>query len=467
MLYKILLKTNKISILLTLFSMVLYAIFAYSITRTDYLKLIILYAILFFLFYKLIINNKNNFYYLAIIALVFRLIFLLAIPNLSQDFYRFIWDGRMILNGFNPYLYTPESFISKGSFPVNQAQELYLGMKPLNASHFTNYPPINQLCFSLASLFANTSIVGSAAVLRLLIIAADLGTLYFGKKLLKKLNVPINTIFLYVLNPFIIIELTGNLHFESVMIFFLIWSLYLLHVGQWRWSAMLIACSISTKLVPLIFLPLFIRWFIPTINPSKIFKEYLPHLKKLITFYTIIGVFVFLMFLPFFSLEFISNYSKTVGLWFGNFEFNASLYYIAREIGYLFRGWNEIAIISKILPVFVFLFVLYLALFKKNPSIKTLAPHLLMAFTFYLFMSTTIHPWYIATLLIISLFTNYKFPLIWSGVIVLSYMAYANSNNSENLWIIGLEYLAVYGYFIWEVFIKKNPQINSKNKLTP
>ena len=86
------------------------------------------------------------------LAFAFRAVFILAIPNLSQDFYRFIWDGRMILEGINPYLNTVESFISRGVFPVSQAQELYDGMGTLNASHFTNYPPIKQLCFVLAGL---------------------------------------------------------------------------------------------------------------------------------------------------------------------------------------------------------------------------------------------------------------------------------------------------------------------------
>ncbi len=78
---------------------------------------------------------------------------------------------------------------------------------------------------------------------------------------------------------------------------------------------------------------------------------------------------------------------------------------------------------------------------------------MLLVLAFYFFTATTVHPWYLATLLILSIFTNYKFPLVWSFVIILSYLAYANGNN-ENLWIIGLEYIIVYGVFIWDVFLK-------------
>jgi len=177
-----------------------------------------------------------------------------------------------------------------------------------------------------------------------------------------------------------------------------------------------------------------------------------------------IGITTLLLFAPFFSTQFINNYAQTVGLWFSNFEFNASIYYIAREVGYLFRGWNEIAIIGKILPIIVVVFILCLSLFKKHTDTKKLITAMLFAFTVYLFLSTTVHPWYVATILILSVFTNYKFPLVWSFIIIISYLAYANTNNTENLWIIGLEYLVVYAVFIWEVFFNKKthmPIINS------
>jgi hypothetical protein len=84
---------------------------------------------------------------------------------------------------------------------------------------------------------------------------------------------------------------------------------------------------------------------------------------------------------------------------------------------------------------------------------------MLFVLTFYYFTATTVHPWYIATLLILSVFTKYKFPVVWSFIIVLSYLAYANNDNTENLWIIGLEYVIVYGVFIWEVFLKSQKKM--------
>ncbi|BAO76038.1 mannosyltransferase [Winogradskyella sp. PG-2] len=448
-------KYHKIPLLFILLSSIFYLSFAYDVVRTDITKLLLLYITLFVFAFKIIKTTGFYFRLLVISAILFRLLFLFAIPNLSQDFYRFVWDGRMILEGFNPYLYTPDSFIQNGEFPISEAQELYNGMGSLSASHFTNYPPLNQLCFTIAAFFSGKSILGSVVVMRTLIIAADIGTLYIGKKLLERLKLPSNRIFWYILNPFIIIELTGNLHFEGIMIFFLVWSLYLLHSGKWKWAAFILACSISVKLIPLMFLPLFFYWFAKK-------RTSFNGLKNLTVFYLIIGIAIILFFLPFFSMEFINNYSKTVGLWFGNFEFNASIYYIAREIGYTITGYNEIAIIGKILPLISLLIILGLSFLKQNTTLPKLTASILLAFTCYLFLSTTVHPWYIATLVVLCIFTNYRFPLIWSLVMILSYLSYVaigTSDKSENLWVIGLEYSIVFFAFIWEVVLKKEIKI--------
>ncbi|WP_299113516.1 mannosyltransferase [uncultured Winogradskyella sp.] len=468
-------KYQKTPLLCLLISIVLYASFAYNLVRTEATKLVLLYISLFVLAYILKKSAGFNFGFLVLASVIIRLVFLPAIPNLSQDFYRFIWDGRMLFEGYNPYLHLPESFIKNGEFPIAQAKELYDGMGKLSASHFTNYPPINQLCFYIAALFSGKSITGAAITMRLIIIAADIGTLYFGKKLLEALKLPSSRIWWYILNPFIIIELTGNLHFEGVMIFFLIWSLYLLHSGKWQWAAVVLACSISVKLIPLMFLPIFYWWFTPTsLRPRSVTtpseenikqKKWIPEKSafiKLVGFYTIVLVTTIILFIPFFSMEFVNNYAETVGLWFNNFEFNASIYYLAREIGYAITGYNEIKIIGRILPIVALLIILGFAFFKKNSTIPKLTSSILIAFTCYLFLSTTVHPWYLATLVALCLFTNYRFPIVWSLVIILSYLAYLSigtADKSENLWIIAIEYSIVFFAFIWEVILKKKIKI--------
>ena len=449
------------TILAVVFTIVLYFFFAYFIERENFYQLASQYLLLFIPFFYFLKFEPKNFSFLVGIAILFRLVFLFAIPNLSQDFYRFIWDGRMILEGFNPYISLPETFIQERSLPINQAVELYQGMGELNGSHFTNYPPINQLNFLIAALLSNSSILGAAIVFRLQIILADIGIIYFGKKILEILNLPIHYIFLYALNPFIIIEMTGNLHFEPVMLFFLVWSLYLLLKERWIWAAILLGISVSVKLIPLLFLPLFFQWFVSTPLNNQI-SAALNNRKfssvgfgKLCVFGLMVILTNVILFLPFVSSELISSYTNSVGLWFRNFEFNASLYYIAREIGYTFRGYNEIAVIGKIMPSIAVLFLIIITFFRKNKTPQQLITALLIGLTFYYFTTTTMHPWYLATLILLSVFTRYRFTMIWSIAMILSYQAYANDPWKENLWFVGIEYLLVFTAFFYEVFWKK------------
>ncbi|WP_430411586.1 mannosyltransferase [Kordia sp.] len=458
-------KYHTFSITLVLISIFVYYYIGYPLLRTDVTLLISLYGIAFLSFFGLIRLEKNNFVFLTGIAIVLRLVFVGSIPNLSQDFYRFIWDGRMLIEGWNPYLYLPNDLMASGTAPIAEAQELFNGMGNLSASHYTNYPPINQLCFAIAGFFSGKSIVGSVVILRILIILADIGTFYFGKKLLSNLGIPINNIWLYILNPFIIIELTGNLHFEGVMIFFFIWSLYLLQKGAWKWAAVVLAFSVSVKLIPLLFLPIFFQWFTKhkISEISKItFQTVWKGVLKLVAFYGIVLGTIVVLFLPFLSKQFIENYQQTVELWFQNFEFNASIYYIARWIGYKIIGWNMIATIGKITPIVVLVFVIGISLFRNNKDFQKTITALLFGLSFYFFTTTTMHPWYLATLLILSVFTNYRFTVVWSFMIIFSYTAYSNEGYAENLAFVAFEYIVVYGFLSYELYNQYKNRLHLK-----
>lgn len=445
---KILLQTYRIPLLMVFASLVFYWSFAYQLERSDFIKLLSLYAALFFLFYKLVQTNAGNYKFLFWTGIALRAIFIFTIPNLSQDFYRFLWDGRLLIEGINPYLSTPDSFASLG-MTIPQSQELINGMGTLNASHYSNYPPVSQLIYAIAALLAGKSILGSVIIIRVLLIAADIGTLLFGKKLLEKLQIPKYYIFWFFLNPFIIIELTGNLHLEGVMVFFLVGALYFMVVKKWLWSAVFLGLSVSTKLIPLLFLPLLLPYFLSQF-PSKVSA-----IKKLLLYYVMVFVTVLVLFLPFLSEAFLQNFSTTINLWFTNFEFNSSVYYLIRWVGFETVGWNIIGTVGKILPVITLLFILYLSFFRKAKDLARLLVLMLFGFCFYLLLSTTVHPWYLTIPLVLSIFTKYRFMLIWSFVIVLSYAAYGEAGFKENLWLVGLEYVVVIGVFVWEVFWKK------------
>jgi hypothetical protein len=434
---------HKYSILIALLSLAFYYVFAYHLERTNFVKLLSLFAALFFLCFKLVQFEKYNFKLLLGVGILFRLVFLIAEPNLSQDFYRFIWDGELVRHFINPYLEVPNSLIQQKDLVVTNAQELYKGMGSLSAKHFSNYPPLNQLIFALATLLGGKSILGSVIIMRGTIVLADIGVFYFGRKLLKNINQSPHLIFWYFLNPLVIVELTGNLHFEGVMLFFFVWSLYLLSINKWQWGAVFYACSISVKLVPLLFLPLFLKYF---------------KLKKSILFYTIIGVTSLLLFAPFYSTKFVHNYSKTIGLWFSNFEFNAGLYNVIKQTAIQFdaKPWELIKTYGRITPIITITAVVLITFFRKNEKLPVLITSMLWVLTLYYFISATVHPWYVIFLVVLTAFTKYRFALVWSAIIALSYFAYSVADFQENLWLLAIEYLTVLIFLMYELMVYRN-----------
>ena len=428
-----------------------YAAFGYDLERVDFIKLIGLYVAAFFLSFKLIQMQKNNIWLLAGAALLFRLVFLFALPNLSQDFFRFVWDGRLIAAGWNPYQYVPKELIEFENFKIPQARELIEGMGNLSARHFSNYPPLNQLIFAVAGWISSTNILGSVIIFRIIIILADVGTFIFGRKLLRSMGLPEHRIFWYILNPFVIIEMTGNLHFESVMVFLLIFSLYLLHQRKLIWSALIFGLSVSVKLLPLMFLPLFFTYFLSD-------KRSLNFLKLIVYYLIVIGTLA-ITFLPFYSAEVFGNFMESIGLWFGKFEFNASIYYLVRWVGFQVKGYNIIETAGKILPVITVLIILGLSLLSKYKNSKQLLENMLLAVTAYLLLSTTVHPWYLGIPLMLSLFTEFRFMLAWTLVVMLSYFTYSNPEYHESPWLLVLEYLVVGSFLGKDLLMRSKRQV--------
>ncbi len=407
--------------------------------RSQFSLLLFLYSVLF-LSYLFLIKYDNKTTTIFALGVSFRIVLLFATPFLSQDFYRFIWDGRLIALGINPYEFLPNTIIDNLA-NFSQASFLHQKMGDLSASHYSNYPPFNQLIFAIAAFVSGKSIFGSIIFFKIIIILADIGIYHFGKKLLLHSNQNPNNIYLYFLNPLVIIELTGNLHFEGVMLFLLILGLYFLTKNNWILAAFFIAISISTKLLPLLILPIFFQQF---------------EFKKAIAFYSIILLFFALLFVPFLSNNLLHNYLDTISLWFVNFEFNASIYYLLRAVGFYFKGYNTIAFIGQIIPVIAVLIVLFYAFVRKNISLENVICNSLLALTFYFFLSTTVHPWYIINLVLLSVFTKYRYAILWSFLVILSYFAYSATPFKENYTLLFLEYSLVFSYFIVELNGKLN-----------
>lgn len=391
-----------------------------------------------FIFINLWETKKEEIWFYIGVAVLLRAVLLFAAPGLSDDVYRFLWDGYLLQAGVSPFEHLP-SFYAEAGFPIaGHSAELYAELNSPN--YYTIYPPVAQFTFLVSVLFDTHILPGAAVILlRLPILLCEIGSIYLLVRLLQHFRYPLKNIYLYALNPLIIIELTGNLHFEGVMIFFFLLAFYFLvkHKKMWQ-SAVFAALSIASKLLPLLFLSFFIRrlgW------------------KKSLLYFTIVGSVLVLLFAPITGSFFVAHFGESLDLYFRKFEFNASIYYLVRAVGYEIYGYN---IIQKVGPWFAALtfFSIFIAAFsEKKSDWKSLPRVLLFAICVYLLFATTVHPWYVALPLVLCLFTRFRFPVLWSGVVWLTYANYGGAVYEEKMWAVVIEYSLVIGYAIWELFL--------------
>ena len=369
------------------------------------------------------------------LGLFFRLIFLFSVPELSQDFYRFLWDGNIQLLGLNPFTTAPDGLLGTIDFPL--LESLYTHMGSLSASHTSSYPPLSQWLFKGVMYFNQNSILDATLLLRLCLMVFELMVFAFGVTLLKSFNVPPQRIGWYFLNPLVIIETIGNLHGEGMMLALCLAGFYFSSKKYLFWGGLFISLSIATKLIPLLLLPVFF---------------YFLGWKRFLLFGIAILIFSLLLWWPFIDLENIENYWTTVYLWFNTFEFNASSYYIVREIGYELKGYNIIRRLGKVTPFIVIGVILIFSLLGRNRNLSSALKSMLFLLSIYFFMATTVHPWYVISLVVLGLLSGYVYPMVWSGMVFLSYSAYANDGFEEHGLLLLLEYLPVYACLFYEVF---------------
>ncbi len=426
---------NLVFWIISLISLAGYILISYFIPRHHSLPLLSTYSLLFMGYlalYKLtrrtdLVNQAYG------VAFLFRLAFLLLIPNLSDDVYRFLWDGYLVIDGYNPFQATPLSYLKDHAGTIQG-----IGIDLFNQfgkDTYSSYPPLNQWVFALAVRLFPHSNFGVIVFIRCILLIFEAGNLVLIIKLLKRLKMPVHTGLLYALNPLVILELSANLHFEAMMIFFMLLSFLFLLAGRLNKGAVALGLSVLSKLIPLIFLPaLWIRlgW------------------KKGLSFTILTGLVVIIAFIPFVNIDMVSGFTSSLGLYFQKFEFNASVYYLVRQLGYWITGYNIIYIAGPLLGLITLVLILYFSstTWARNITLMETAMWILMI---YVVFTTTLHPWYITTLVALSVFTRYRFPVLWSLLIFLSYEGYTQNGYRENYWLIALEYLLVYAFMIWEL----------------
>jgi len=414
-----------------LFVLVIWTI-GYTVPRTDILPFLLLFSIAFslYLFIFKYVDSHHDFLFFIGTGLLARAGLILAWPGLSDDLYRFFWDGVISNQGISPYAMTPDEIFKQGhNIPAYLLEDIYPFLS--SAEYYSVFPPLTQKFYQIATYFTADNIYHSAIIMRVFIIAAESGIIYLLLKLLPALQYQQKNALLYALNPLIILEFSGNLHPEVIMLFFFLFAFWWILKKKWFLFSLFFSAAILSKLTVLLLLPLFIR----RLGWRHFVYSLLITATICLSAYSLLGIFTY----P-------DNYLASLRLYFQSFEFNASFYYFFRWVGYHLTGHNMIywigpALMAVASAAFLFFYILQY-LNDKGILIRGL-----FIFTIFLFASTTVYPWYILFPLTFCLFSQYRYPIPWSFLIIFSYLSYTSEPYSEWIWVVFWEYM-ILGVFL-------------------
>lgn len=136
-----------------------------------------------------------------ILGLLFRATLVTRPPSLSDDFFRYLWDGAVQLRGINPYRYAPTDPSLAGIDDALRAQVNHPQVK-------TIYPPLAQLAFAL-----NAALAAGWLGLKLLWLACDAAI----AGLVYRLVQPVRRLQLWTLywwSPLVVLEVAWNAHLD-------------------------------------------------------------------------------------------------------------------------------------------------------------------------------------------------------------------------------------------------------------
>jgi len=199
----------------------------FFVEQGQFLAIIAGYAPFFLLYFFVFLKTENAATQFWIgVGVLLRLILLFSFPNLSDDIYRFVWDGRLSNHGLNPFDHLPGYYIEHGILPGVLTPALY---DLLNSKeYYTIYPPVLQAIFAFSTWLFPQSVAASGVVMKAFLLLGEIGSIWLIGKILHHFELPFKNVLLYALNPLAILEIMGNLHFEGLMIFFLLLAFWLL-----------------------------------------------------------------------------------------------------------------------------------------------------------------------------------------------------------------------------------------------
>jgi alpha-1,6-mannosyltransferase len=380
----------------------------------------VLYLIIVFLINKYDVNHHQLFLIISVL-LLFKILYINTEPIGSDDYYRYIWDGKVQVNGINPYLFSAED---------SSLQSLHTDILPEKVSYpgiKTIYFPVSQWLFVISYLISGENAIG----LKILYLLFELLILISLFYLLKRLSINTKYILNYAALPLNTFQFFIDAHIDIVGVAFLIGSITMYFYNKKLLSYVLLGLSISVKPTGLLLIPFLFQ------NEQRLHNKIKSVFIPLVIFA--------LTFLPYVSTatptDTLINYSA-------NWTFNGVVY---NFLDIFFTDNITIRILCGILFLSV-LFFLYTSKMKFINKIY-LSLFLLMIF------SPVVHPWYLiwfAVLLpVVRSYSGIYFVAAVSltSISVVNYQL--NSVWQESSIVLLAEYLPLTLLFIYEMFNKK------------
>lgn len=206
-------------------------------------------------------------------ALVLRAMLIPVPPNLSHDSWRYLWDARVTLHGFSPYVYAP-----------GDPKLAFLRDFLYDNSRFRNvptiYPPFAQFIYIVSYVLAPGNLYFFKSLLTLFELTTCVALIF----LLKHRGLDSSRVLLYAWCPLPIIEFAIQGHLDAITIMLTMLTL-LCNIGTWRGArgitGFLLALATLTKIYPLVLLVVVLRrrdWTLLTVCFATILVGYIPYL---------------------------------------------------------------------------------------------------------------------------------------------------------------------------------------------
>ena len=145
--------------------------------------------------------------WLLVLGLALRLLMLVTTPTLSDDVYRYLWEGHLVTEGVSPYSFTIDS-------PLGDAYDIDARSLANNTSLASPYLPVAHGLFGAAAFV----LPSEPWTMQLIMIAFDVLTVTMLIKLLRLAGLPERRALLYWLNPLVIVEVAHGAHIDAIIL---------------------------------------------------------------------------------------------------------------------------------------------------------------------------------------------------------------------------------------------------------